>query len=390
MNTRCPGCGVGGGRTFLELAQVPVFCNVLWPSRDEALAAGRADIALTACGGCGLIHNAAFDPRLLRYTPDYENPLHHSPRFRRYAAALAERLVEGYALAGKSIVEIGCGDGAFLAALCKLGGSRGFGFDPGYRPDESAAGCPEAVTIVAEPYSRAHARLPADFVCCRHVLEHVAAPVEFLTELREIIGGRRGTSVFFEVPNALHMLRGLGIWDIIYEHCSYFTPASLTNAFVRAGFEPTRVAEAYEGQFLTVEARPADGWGGPDRPRADAQLQGLLARFAGAYRDKSARWLERLLQFKREGARVAVWGGGSKGVSFLNALPAGEVLVEYVVDLNPRKQGRFVAGTAQQVVGPDFLRHHRPDVVVVMNPIYRDEIRRMLAEVAVDAELVVA
>jgi hypothetical protein len=78
-----------------------------------------------------------------------------------------------------------------------------------------------------------------------------------------------------------------------------------------------------------------------------------------------------------------VWGGGSKGVTFLNMLKA-QHQIEYVVDLNPRKQGKYVAGTGQKIVPPEFLWEYRPDIVIVMNPIYENEIRQMLNELAIE------
>ncbi len=76
------------------------------------------------------------------------------------------------------------------------------------------------------------------------------------------------------------------------------------------------------------------------------------------------------------GQAVVIWGAGSKGVTILNMLKvaAGLDPVEYVVDINPRKQGKYVAGTGQMIVAPEFLREHRPGTVLVMNPVYTNEI----------------
>lgn len=80
-----------------------------------------------------------------------------------------------------------------------------------------------------------------------------------------------------------------------------------------------------------------------------------------------------MAQFRAENRRVVVWGAGSKGVSFLNALPTQKV-ISYIVDINPRKIGRFVPGSAQEVVHPDFLNSYQPDQILVMNANYLAEI----------------
>lgn len=68
-----------------------------------------------------------------------------------------------------------------------------------------------------------------------------------------------------------------------------------------------------------------------------------------------------------------VWGSGSKGVSFLTALDS-EGVIEYVVDVNPNKHGYYMAKTGQQIVAPAFLREYQPEMVIIMNPVYREEI----------------
>jgi hypothetical protein len=62
--------------------------------------------------------------------------------------------------------------------------------------------------------------------------------------------------------------------------------------------------------------------------------------------------------------------------------------VAQVVDINPYKQGRFLPGTAHQVIGPQALKEAPPDVVIVMNPVYLPEVGAQLAKMELDPELV--
>jgi hypothetical protein len=73
-------------------------------------------------------------------------------------------------------------------------------------------------------------------------------------------------------------------------------------------------------------------------------------------------------------------------VSFLTNVSSDAV--EYAVDINPTKHGMFMAGTGQQIVGPEFLRDYRPDLIIAMNPIYVGEIGEDLDDLGVEAELV--
>lgn len=389
--SKCLVCGSTDTYIFLSLQQVPVHCNLLWPQREGALGAPRGDIELAFCRHCGYIFNQAFEPRLMAYAGAYENSLHFSPRFQAYAESLAQRLIERYDLHDKEIVEIGSGQGDFLRLLCELGGNRGFGFDPSYVADTDAGKDHPQVTFISDYYSERYARYGADLICCRHVLEHIRDPKELLTTVRTSLGDRLDAVVFFEVPNMQYTLRELAIWDIIYEHCSYFGRHALAALFLRCGFAISGIAETFAGQFLTVDAFPSREFA----DKALAQHDGLdlltesVMAFAAQHQDKMLEWQSRIEGFRKANQRVVVWGAGSKGVTFLNALEVGG-LVEYVIDINPRKRGMHIAGTGQHVVPPGFLREYRPDVVIVMNPAYRDEIRASTRELGLATELLCA
>jgi len=95
---------------------------------------------------------------------------------------------------------------------------------------------------------------------------------------------------------------------------------------------------------------------------------------------------ERARAVREKGKRLVLWGGGSKAVAFLNILSLGAE-VAFVVDINPFRQGTFIAGTGHAIVAPGALSKIRPDVVIVMNPIYIPEIRKSLMEIGISAIL---
>jgi hypothetical protein len=373
----CPGCGSTAGGVFFELPSLPVHCNILWPTAAAAQSAPRGEMRLAACAECGLLFNAAFDPARVTYDEAYENSLHHSPRFEQYAESLALDLSARLGLRDRLVVEVGCGKGDFLRSLCRIAGARGLGIDASYDPAIAPSGGDDVVRFVREPFSAMPAGLNPALVFCRHVLEHVPDPLAFVSELAA--GARRtaGFRVFVEVPNALYTLRDLGIWDLIYEHCTYFSAPSLSRLFERAGLRVERVSTVFGEQFLCLEGTVADP---TDRPRsADdvAEIRQLAARFGEEYARKVAYWEDRLRTLRSSGRTVALWGAGSKGVTFVNTVRGGSGLA-CLVDLNPRKHGRYVPGTGQPVVAPPALRELRADVVIVMNPLYREEIEAQM------------
>lgn len=386
----CVVCNSDKTDLFVTVPQVPVLCNILWPTAAEAKAVRRVDIPLAFCRQCGHIFNPHFDPALMDYSHVYENSLHFSPRFQQFAETLAADLVARHDLYKKSIVEISCGKGDFLTMLCQLGGNYGYGFDPSYVGETVIDAGEGHVTFVKDFYSEEYSDHPADFLCCRHTLEHIEQPREFMQMVRRIIGERR-MPVYFEVPNVLFTLRDLAIWDIIYEHCGYFTYSSLQRLLEEMGFAVSAVHPTYEGQFLYIEAMPttASDHGGGTIVAGDApaDIVADVHSFAARYQAKITAESTKLAAMKARGQKAVIWGAGSKGITFLNVLQT-EGIIDFAVDLNVRKQGKFITGTGQQIVAPEFLRDYQPDVVIVMNPIYLDEIGQMLTTLGVTAEVI--
>lgn len=386
----CPVCGSDKVRKSISVASVPVFCNVLLQTEDEAKAMPKGDIDLAICQQCSHVFNQAFDASLMEYSGDYDCSLYASGCFQAYAEELASNLVEKHQLYDKTIVEIACGKGDFLSRLCQIGGSKGVGFDPSYEEGRLDENTINNITFIRDYYSDKYGDLGADFICCRHALEHIETPTEFLKSVRNAIGERSEAVVFFEVPSVMYTLRDMGIWDLIYEHCGYFSQQSLSKAFQDSGFATTNLNTVYGNQYLTIEAQPimsTNEQTPPVKVEVQENVFNFAAMFPSLYSEKIGEWKVKLDEFKSAEKRVVVWGAGSKGVTFLNVLNALEH-VDYIVDLSPHKQGKYVPGTGHQVVAPEFLREYRPDVVIVMNPVYVAEIKETLKHLNVNAEVI--
>lgn len=388
MNSRatCTICKNNEAIPFFRVEDVPVSCNHLCSEREEATSQPRAVISLAFCAGCGHVFNFEFDADRLNYTNGYENSLAGSHRFREYDQSLIAALLERYQLSGRLIMEVGCGRGEFLRALCEQGGNSGVGFDPSYRSEAHVAVEPFSMVIYPEVYGSQNRQLDAEFICSRHTLEHVWNPREFLSDVRDATP-QRGVPVFFEVPNGLYVLRDKGIWDIIYEHCSYFTPGSLARVFWEAGYEEVEVEETFARQFLTVHAKTGT-WRKPAGCGVAAELTRLVQSFAEIHRAKLKHWTSRLLTLERRHRKTVVWGAGAKAATFLNLLRPQTI--EYVVDVNSRKHGRYVAGTGQQIVPAAFLCAYEPDDIICMNPNYVEEIACQIRSLGLHASLLCA
>jgi SAM-dependent methyltransferase len=304
--------------------------------------------------------------------------------------ALAQRWIDRYDLCGRDVLEIGCGKGEFLSLMCVLGDNRGIGIDPAFVEERLDSEAADRMRFITDLYSERYAHLRADAVVCRHTLEHISPVADFLALIRRTIGDQFETAVLFDLPDVVRILREGAFWDIYYEHCSYFSPGSLARLFRRTGFDVLALERDYDDQYIVLEARP--GHDDDPRPLADEESPEQLAeevrRFKGTFAETTWRWRDFLRSARSNRKRVAIWGAGSKGVAFLTTLATGDE-VAYAVDINPYKQGKYLAGTGHRVVGPDWLADEPPDVVIAMNSSYLDEIRGRLSSLGLsDARVV--
>lgn len=389
-NGHCHNCGAAGVDIFYEQSAIPVHSCLLMPTRQTALAYPTGELRLGFCVACGFISNTRFDPNLNDYSASYEETQGFSAHFSGYAADLARRLIERYDLRGKTVLEIGCGKGEFLARLCESGGNSGIGIDPAYVPGRLDSSALPRLRFIRELFSDRHRELvaEADFICCRHSLEHIQPTLDFLSAIRRCLGGDREVTIFFDVPDVLRVLHERAFWDIYYEHCSYFSAGSLARLFRRAGFDILDLRREYDDQYLVIEARPC--------PITTSrrlslefdfeELRTNVAAFRDGVKGHIEDWRRMLTLIRRRNQKAVLWGSGSKATAFLTTLGITDEL-DYVVDINPYKHNRYLAGCGHQIIAPSTLRAYRPDMVIAMNPVYCPEIQRELHKLDVAAQL---
>lgn len=376
----CLACGGTNVEMIGSIGPVPVLCGSLWECREDAIDTATAELEMSVCGSCGHVWNATFDGALMGYDANYDNALDFSPTFRLFAEALVNRLVARFDLRGKRVAEVGSGKGEFLRQLCATGCNSGLGYDPTYEgPDRDGD-----VVFIREFFTPGTVPAGIEFVACRHVLEHVEDPVLFLTGIRESLSG--AVPLYLEVPNGEFNFSETGPWDLIYPHVSYFNECSLRATLTRAGFEILGVEQTFGGQFLAAEALPS-GSGLPNSQ--DAGATSLAHVYAERMRHQFAaiaEWRDRVRAIGAD--RTALWGAGSKGVTFL-ALVDPEETIATVVDANPRKWGRFLPGTGHSVSPPTELLPGFETTVLVMNPLYAREINSTLSDIGSRAQILV-
>jgi SAM-dependent methyltransferase len=389
---RCDACAQADLTPFADLGQIPVLCGVHWADRQDAAASPTGRMVLAYCPNCAYVRNIAFDPSLMVYDTTMDTNLHHSPAFQAFSADLVKHLVDRYRLAGKRVLDVGCGQGEFLRELCHAGACTGVGYDAMYA-GPAGTDIASGATFHTGYAPRGSALPDFDLVTSRHWFEHIDDPYEFLADLRARAGDRP-TYGYLEVPDACYDLATAG-WEVIYPHVSYFDANSLYRIVERAGWRVEDTGTFFSGMFRFIEIsanRDGDARLGagpmPTPAERDQQLESIDA-FASRHLAERAAWQERIASLDEKGARPVLWGAGSRGVQFLTFADPDRRLAA-VVDVNPRKWGRYLPVTAHHVDPPEALTTIRPSAVVITNPAYRSEIATHLERLGVSAELLVA
>ncbi|KQX62916.1 class I SAM-dependent methyltransferase [Angustibacter sp. Root456] len=393
---RCPLCGTDGGRVVHRAEAVPVHSCLLVDSRDDALSLPRGTVTLVMCEHCGHLANRSFDEGLTAYSGRYEDSQAFSPTFTAYGTSLAERWVGEHRLQGRRVLEIGAGRGDFSRMLVGAGVAGVDAMDPtivATRAGDDEGGRIRWVAEAFDDTTGAAAVRDVDAVTFRHVLEHVNDPRALLGALRAALGERTDVPVLVEVPDATRVLAEGAFWDVYYEHCAYFVPSTVAALFEACGFEVRDVSLVFDGQYLLVTAFAA---GVPSTPHAavvSASELRTVEELAGAFEARveatTRRWRGELDARSRNGSDVVLWGSGSKPTAFLSAMGPLAATISRVVDVNPYKQGRFMLGSGLPIVAPASLAAQPADLVVIMNPVYRNEIENNVRTLCPDAQVTV-
>jgi SAM-dependent methyltransferase len=361
----------------------------MFSNHTDAINYPRGDVILGFCNNCGLIYNVAFNSIKLDYSSLAPEEQGSSATFNAFTNRLAKRLIETYNIREKKILEIGCGRGDFLALLCKLGNNRGVGIDPSTITGELKYPVPNDLLFIRDYFSEKYANHVGDLVCCRHTLEHIHNTSKFVKIIRESIGNILGKVCFFEVPDVTRILKEVAFWDIYYEHCSYFTLGSLARLFRFCDFEVENLARDYFDQYLLIDLKPVTQ---KSEKKSDLEENVTetgenVLEFSANSKQKIEKWKYRLNQIKSEKKKAVVWGSGSKCVGFMTTLNVIDE-IEFIVDINPLRHGKFIPGVGKQIKPPRFLNRYEPDVVIIMNPAYFKEIKQDLSSMNLYPELI--
>lgn len=334
-------------RELYRQTGLPIFQNRMYESSEAGRSCPKGEMLLVEDLQSGLVRNSAFDPSIMDYDAAYQNEQGTSQTFQHHLNEVAQ-LIET-TLGKVRLVEVGCGKGNFLELLLDRGADV-VGYDPTYEGSNPK---------VKRKYFSEELGIRGDGLILRHVLEHIENPVDFLFRLKAANGG--SGLIYIEVPCFDWICEHRAWFDIFYEHVNYFRLSDFRRIFGRL----VVADRGFGGQYLRIVG-DLSTLRQPERDPVDP------VQFPDDFTER----LEQ--EASAEIGPCIVWGGASKGVIFSLLRERAGFPVARVIDINPAKQGRFLAATGLEVLCPEKgLAGLSPGTVIhVMNPNYLDEVQR--------------
>ncbi len=354
----CLACGFLWAMPAFDGGQQPL-ATLAWPESAQASAdLQRFPLTFVRCGRCGHIYNRDFAYAAVPYI-DHPNRMYNaSPLWKAHTEALIAKLLP-HLPENPVVVEIGCGEGAFLQALAEACGSGRFiGFDPNQNPDRTDYTTIERRSELFLPAEHMHTLKP-DLVLSRHVLEHLMNPLAFVQEIA-FYSALHGidSALFFEVPCIDRVLAYGRIEDLYYEHNSHFTRRSFRTLLSHLPGQTLFVEQGYNDEVIYGLVRLED--------KSTRQLVDETLHFTQQTRRAQKQVKAMVLELP---APVVVWGGTGKAAAFIHHFKLEQQNL-YVVDSDPEKWGTFVPGTAFEINDPETLKQ-RPAAAILIPPQWR-------------------
>ncbi|MGH8177911.1 MAG: methyltransferase domain-containing protein [Steroidobacter sp.] len=391
-NSQCRHCDATLTQTLVDLGSSPL-CNTLLDHDSMQRGESFYPLHVRVCGACFLVQLGEFvSPGEIFSEYSYFSSF--SDSFVAHARAYAETAIERFGLTPASrVIEAASNDGYLLQHFVARS-IPVLGIEPALNVAAEARrkGVPTVTEFVgsaaAEAICQQHGA--ADLVVANNVLAHTPALNDFVAGLRNLL--KDDGVVTVEFPHLVRLIED-NLFDTIYhEHFSYFSFFTAERVFASQGLRVFDVEEVdTHGGSLRMYAARAQC----DKHIATHRVASMRERerafgitdlasyskFTAKVEQTKRDLLERLVDLRNGGKRIVGYGVPGKGNTLLNYCGIRTDFLEYMVDRNPYKQGRYTPGTRIPIHAPEKISQTRPDYILIMPWNLKDEIVRQLAYV---------
>jgi hypothetical protein len=389
---RCRFCDTALRHTFVDLGMSPL-CETFLTAEQLDHVEHFHPLHVQVCHECYLVQLQQYVAPEHIFT-EYAYFSSYSTAWLKHAEDYTTAIVERLGLGPASfVVELASNDGYLLRNFVARG-IPCLGIEPAVNVARAAVekGVDTLVRFFDEATAHeiAQAGRRADLIIGNNVLAQVPDINSFVAGVAVLL--KPTGVVTMEFPHLERLIEGNQFDTIYHEHFSYFSLLTTERIFAAHGLVVFDVEELWtHGGSLRVHARHADHRALPVTGRLEAlrarEVRAGFGRidkyldFEERVRETKRRLLELLIQARRGGARIVGYGAPGKGNTLLNYCGIRTDFLDFTVDRNPYKHGRYTPGTHIPIHEPARLDEARPDLVLILPWNLKDEIITQLAHI---------